>query len=139
VLRLFYDVARAFVVTRDLRPGELMESECKLPSTADDFKGFDKKVIYQTLADRMQTHLDGAVRPLESTLDADNRPGFHLLINRAETLIEVVREANEVVGTKPPERFVIGNRARPKMSPAEEEAMLKIDAALTGLISVRKR
>lgn len=138
-LRLFYDVARAFVVTRDLRPGELMESECKLPSTRDDFKGQEKKVIYEALADRMQTHLDSKVRPLESGLDADNKPGFYLLINRAEALIEVVREANEVVGTKPPERFVIGNRARPKMSPAEEEAMLRIDAALTGLISVRKR
>lgn len=138
-LRLFYDVARAFVVTRDLRPGEIMESDCALPSTKDDFKGKEKKAIYRTLADRMQTHLDQTVRPLEGGLSADNRPGFYLLINRAEILIEVIRDADAVVGTKPPERFVIGNRARPKMSPAEEEAMLRIDAALTGLISVRKR
>lgn len=138
-LKLFYDVARAFVVTRDLRPGEKMEAECRLPSTNDDFKGLEKRAIYRTLAARMRTHLDQTVRPLEAGLDADNKPGFYLLVSRAETLIDVITEADQVVGEKPPERFVIGNRARPKMSPAEEEAMLQIDAALTGLISVRKR
>lgn len=139
VLKLFYDVARAFVVTRDLRPGEKMEAPCALPSTNDDLKGLEKRAIYRTLVARMRTHLDETVRPLEGRLQADNKPGFYLLISRAETLIDVFAEADSVVGTKPPERFVIGNRARPKMSPAEEEAMLQIDAALTGLISVRKR
>ena len=138
-LKQFYDVARAFVVTRDLRPGEKMESPCSLPSTNDDLRGLEKKDIYVILADRMQTHLDAVVRPLEAGMAADNRAGFFLLISRAETLIDVIRAATHVVGQKPPERFVIGNRARPKMSPAEEEAMLRIDAALTGLISVRKR
>ena len=139
VLKLFYDVARAFVVTRDLRPGETMESPCSLPSTDDDLRGKEKKDIYVILADRMQTHLDTAVKALESTVDDENRPGYFLLVSRAEALVDVIRAADEVVGQKPPERFVIGNRARPKMSPAEEEAMLRIDAALTGLISVRKR
>lgn len=139
VLKLFYDVARAFVVTRDLRPGETMESPCSLPSTNDDLRGKEKKAIYRILADRMRSHLDTDVKALESTVEASNRPGYYLLVSRAETLVDVIRAADEVVGQKPPERFVIGNRARPKMSPAEEEAMLRIDAALTGLISVRKR
>lgn len=138
-LKLFYDVARAFVVTRDLRPGEKMEALCQLPSTGDNFKGREKREIYRILVARMRTHLDQSIRPLEEGLDADNKPGFYLLVSRAETLIDVFAEADRVVGTRPPERFVIGNRARPKMSPAEEEAMLQIDAALTGLISVRKR
>ncbi|MEZ4467588.1 MAG: hypothetical protein R3F43_24875 [bacterium] len=48
VMRLFYDVARAFVVTRDMRPGENLETDCKLPSTGDDFRGLPKSEIYGT-------------------------------------------------------------------------------------------
>ncbi|MEZ4467587.1 MAG: hypothetical protein R3F43_24870 [bacterium] len=73
------------------------------------------------------------------TLDATHAPGYQLLLVRAEALVEATRAALGVIGQRPPERFVIGNQARPKMTPAEEEAMLRIDAALTGVISVRKR
>jgi hypothetical protein len=138
-MKLFYDCARVFVVTRDLRPGEVLETDCSLASTGDAFRSRSKREIYATLAERMKTHLEGKLAEIGTSLPANERPGYHLLLSRIEVLLEAMRKADPVIGQKPPERFIIGNQGRPKMTPAEEEAMLKIDAALTGVISARKR
>ena len=138
-MRLFYDIARAFVVTRDMRPGELMEADCTLPSTGDTFRGQTKKAIYSAILERMVAHQGTTLAGLGAKLRPDERPGYHLLLVRVESLVDAVRRAEDLIGQKPPERFVVGNKGRPKMTPAEEHAMLMIDAALTGVISVRKR
>jgi len=126
-------------VTRDMRPGELMEADCTLPSTGDTFRGLTKKAIYSAILERMLAHQSTTLAGLGSQLRPDERPGYHLLLVRVESLVDAVRRAEDLIGQKPPERFVVGNKGRPKMTPAEEHAMLMIDAALTGVISVRKR
>jgi hypothetical protein len=70
---------------------------------------------------------------------AEEMPGYRLMRVRADALIEAVRAAEPYIGKKPPERVVVGNQGRPKMSAEEEAAMIEIDSALKRLISVRAR
>ncbi|MCA9540257.1 MAG: hypothetical protein KC620_15270 [Myxococcales bacterium] len=139
ILKLFYDVARVFLVTRDLRPGEHLEAEARLPSTGDEFTGLEKRPIYLKLRERMVAHMVGDVVAANADLSADERPGFALFLHRASALVGVLDNAENIIGTKPPERFVIGNQGRPKMHPLEEDLMLRFDAALKALISVRAK
>lgn len=139
LMRLFYDVARAFVVTRDLRPGELLENKCKLPSTGDDFHGQAKRIIYTRLRERMEAHLEGAVLEAHAQLTDDEVPGYRRFVHVARALVETFRTAEEVIGKKPPERVVVGNVGRPKMSPEEEHALLEMDAALKNLVRVKAK
>ncbi|MCB9538465.1 MAG: hypothetical protein H6704_19610 [Myxococcales bacterium] len=139
VMKLFYDVARAYVVTKDLRPGELLETACKLPSTNDSFLGQGKKPIYMTLRKRIDEHIAGPLAAVADDLEPSNRPGYALLMHRAHELAAVLAEGERVIGQKGPDRVVVGNQGRPKMSPEEATIMLRIDAALKGLISVRDR
>ncbi len=137
LMKLFYDVARAFVVTRDLRPGEMLETKCQLPSTGDNFLGQAKRAIYARLSQRMAEHLEGPVAEARSQMGGDEVGGYNAFVTRGRALVEILEGAEEVIGQKPPERVVIGNAARPKMSPAEEDVMLRMDAALKQLISLR--
>lgn len=137
IFRLFYDIARTFMVTKELRPGEQLETECRLQSTGDSFKGVDKRVIYKTIAQRIDEHLNGPL--FAAPVSPENQAGFRLLVHRTRELLDIIRKADEVIGLMPPERVVIGNVGRPKMHPDEEKAMLRIDAALRGLIAVRAR
>ncbi len=139
VMKLFYDVARAYVVTKDLRPGELLETACKLPTTNDSFLGQGKKPIYMTLRKRIDEHIAGPLAAIAADLEPSNRPGYALLMHRAHELAAVLAEGERVIGQKGPDRVVVGNQGRPKMSPEEADVMLRIDAALKGLISVRDR
>lgn len=139
LLKLFYDVARCYVVTKDIRPGELLESNCALPSTGDNFLGQAKKPIYARLVHHMREHIVQNVLNARADLPEAEHPGFDLFLKRSIEMYEVIDAAQEVVGKKPPERFVIGNSGRPKMSPLEEEAMLRIDAAIKALVSIKSK
>ncbi len=139
IMKLFYDVARVFIVTKDVRPGESVEAECRLPSTGDDFKGVDKKEIYTRLRGHMTDHLMGPVRDARAGVSDGNLPGYARFVDSAVTLVETLAGAEEVIGVVPPGRVVIGNAGRPKMSPAEEAIMLDFDAALKGVISCRAK
>ncbi len=139
LMKLFYDVARAFVVTRDLRPGELLETKVKLPSTGDEFLGQAKKAIYVKLRARMQEHLEGEVKAASGQLSPDERAGYDRFLAAATALAAAFEELEPVIGQKGPERVVIGNAGRPKMSPEEEEGMLRLDAAFKTLVAVKTK
>lgn len=139
IMKLFYDVARVFIVTKDVRPGESVEAECRLPSTDDDFKGVDKKDIYTRLRARMVEHLVGTVQAARDGVDEDNLPGYARFVDSAVALVRTLDGAEDIIGVVPPGRVVIGNAGRPKMSPAEEEMMLDFDTALKGVISCRAK
>ena len=139
LMKLFYDVARVHMVTRDLRPGELLEAACDLPSTGDSFLGLAKRAIYHRLQQRMREHIDSTVLGAAEKISPENQPGFRLFLHRAQELAQTYLEADEVVGSKPPERVVVGNVGRPKMSPDEEAVLIRIDEALKALISVRSK
>jgi len=139
IMKLFYDVARVFIVTKDVRPGESVEAECRLPSTGDDFTGIEKKEIYRRLRDRMTEHLVGPVHAAREGVSEENLPGYARFVDSAVTLVETLDGADGVIGVVPPGRVVIGNAGRPKMSPAEEGIMLDFDSALKGVISCRAK
>ena len=139
LMKAFYDVAKVFVYTRDLRPGELLESSCTLGAGGEDFLGTAKKGIYHRLLLVLELHFNGPVADARAQLRPDELPGYEALLVRADQLLSSMRTAEDIVGTKPPERFVVGNRGRPKMTAGEETAMLEIDAALKRLISVRAK
>ncbi|MCB9522326.1 MAG: hypothetical protein H6702_02975 [Myxococcales bacterium] len=139
LMKLFYDVARAFVVTKDMRPGEAQETKCALPSTGDSLQGQTKRSIYTLITQRMKAHLEGEVVAARAELEPDEIPGYELFLERASTLLAAFEAAVPVVGQKPPERFVIGNSGRAKISPDESQALLRIEACLKGLISIRAK
>jgi hypothetical protein len=139
VMKPFYDIAKVFVYTRDLRPGELLESSCTLGANGEDFLGQAKVAIYSRLSKAVRAHVEGPVEAARAQVTADEMPGYRLMRVRADALIEAMRAAEAFIGKKPPERVVVGNQGRPKMSAEEEAAMIEIDSALKRLISVRAR
>jgi hypothetical protein len=139
LMKLFYDVAKVFVYTRDLRPGELLESSCTLGQNGEDFLGTAKRAIYHRLANALEQHIDGPVRAARTEMSADEGPGYELMLERAKQLLEVMRRAEPLIGQKPPERFIVGNTGRPKMSPEEESLIVEIDTVLKRLISTRAK
>jgi hypothetical protein len=139
VMKPFYDIAKVFVYTRDLRPGELLESSCTLGANGEDFLGQAKVAIYSRLSKAVRAHVEGPVEGARQQVTADEMPGYRLMRVRADALIEAMRAAEAYIGKKPPERVVVGNQGRPKMSAEEEAAMIEIDSALKRLISVRAR
>jgi hypothetical protein len=139
LMKLFYDVAKVFVYTRDLRPGELLESSCTLGQNGEDFLGTAKRGIYHRLAGALERHIEGPVRAARAEMSGDELAGYELMLSRAHQLLEVMRRAEPVVGQKPPERFIVGNTGRPKMSPEEESLIVEIDTVLKRLISTRAK
>jgi len=139
LMSLFYDIARTFMVSRELRPTERLESECQLPSTGDDFKGSEKAEIFKILRQRMEEHLENKILGARVRLQLAEQPGFDLFLERVRNLVEVFKEIQGVLGKVPPTRVVVGNTGGPKMTPDEEEAMIRVDAALKSLISIRQR
>ncbi|MBU0550701.1 hypothetical protein KKF91_03260 [Myxococcota bacterium] len=137
LMRLFYDVARTFMVTRDMRPGEKLPNECRLPTTGDDFKGWEKRDIYLRLAERMQGHLEGALTAARPRLSEAQRQQLDAFSQRLNEVLDTFHEVIPLLGQRPPERVVVGNVGRPKMTPDEEEAMLRVDYALKGLFAVK--
>lgn len=133
----FYDVARVFLVTKDMRPGETLDTEARIPG--ENFKGWEKRAIYTTLRRYLVEHLNGKVKESRELVTAEERPGFEHFVGAAVYLVHVLDGAFETIGRRPPERFVVGNRGRPKLHPAEEELMLDIDHALKALISVKSK
>ena len=87
----------------------------------------------------MREHLEGRVVEAKGELRADELPGYNLFLERANTLLQAFDEGAPIMGKKPPERFVIGNSGRAKISPDESEALLRIEASLKGLISIRAK
>ena len=118
-------MARVFVVTKDMRRGEAQETKCELPSTGDQLQGQTKRSIYTLIARRMKEHLEGRVVEAKAELTPDEVPGYNLFLERATALREAFDDAAPIVGKKPPERFVIGNSGRAKISPDESEALLR--------------
>lgn len=139
LMKLFYDVAKVFVYTRDLRPGELLESSCTLGQNGEDFLGTAKRGIYHRLTAALEQHIEGPVRAARPEMSADEVPGYELMVFRAQQLLEVMRRAEPLIGQKPPERFIVGNTGRPKMSPEEESLIVEIDTVLKRLISTRAK
>jgi hypothetical protein len=139
LMKLFYDVAKVFVYTRDLRPGELLESSCTLGQGGEDFLGTAKRAIYFRLAGAIETHLHGTVTAARPQMSVEELPGYDLMHQRAEQLLACMRRAEPVIGSKPPDRFIVGNTGRPKMSPEEESLIVEIDALLKRLISTRAK
>lgn len=139
LMKLFYDVAKVFVYTRDLRPGELLESSCTLGQGGEDFLGTAKRAIYHRLAGAIESHLRGTVSAARAQMSADELPGYDLMFQRAEQLLACMRKAEPVIGSKPPDRFIVGNTGRPKMSPEEEALIVEVDALLKRLISTRAK
>jgi hypothetical protein len=139
LMKPFYDFARVFVVTRDLRPGELLETTCRMPGVDEDFLGTAKRAIFHQVGDVLTRHLDDTVRPARPRLRDDELPGYERMLERAVTLIDLLVEGREVIGRKPPERVVIGNQGRPKMTPEEEQLITKLDKSLKALISVKAK
>ena len=140
LMRVFYDFARVFVVTRDLRPGELLESSCKVPSLENrDLMGTAKRAVFAQIQAMVDKHVADVVDPIRSELTADELPGYENLRGRCYELMEALRVAEPYIGVKPPERVVIGNQGRPKMSSEEQGSMLRIDHAIKGVISVRAK
>lgn len=137
LMRVFYDVARTFMVTRDMRPGETLSNECKLPSTGDDFKGWTKKDIFIRLAERMQAHLEGPMTAAQSRLNAEQQEAMAIFCQQLDEVLDTFSEVIPCIGIKPPARVVVGNVGHPKMTPDEEEAMLRVDFGLKGLFAVK--
>jgi hypothetical protein len=137
LMKFYYALARVFVVTRDLRPGEVFEAEARLEGT--DFLGQAKSAIFGTLSLRMRDHIDNTVKPARDKMKPNEIPGYELMLERSEELAGCFEESLKDIGKKPPERFVVGNQNRPKLSPEEESSMLALDAAFKGLISVRAK
>ncbi len=133
----FYDVARVFLVTKDMRPGETLETEGRIPG--QNFKGWEKRPIYAAVRRYLVEHLNGKVKDARELVTDEERPGYQHFVAAATYLVHVLDSAHDTIGRAPPERFVIGNRGRPKMHPAEEELMLDMDHALKALISVKAR
>ena len=139
IMKPFYDFAKVFVFTRDLRPGELLESSCVFGASNEDFLGRAKVAIYKRLTQLMRAHVEGPLAQVSTQLTPDERPGYALLCARAATLLEAMERVEAYIGKKPPERVVVGNQGRPKMSPEEEAGIIEIDSALKRLISVRAK
>ena len=139
VMKPFYDFAKVFVFTRDLRPGELLESSCVFGASNEDFLGRAKVAIYKRLTQLMRAQIEGPLAQVSTQLTPDERPGYALLCARAATLLEAMERVEAHIGKKPPERVVVGNQGRPKMSPEEEAGIIEIDGALKRLISVRAK
>ena len=139
LMKPFYHVARAFVLTRDLRPGEVLEGSCVLPGTTEDFKGCEKQPIYQAMTTYIQRHLDGPLTEAKAQHRPDEMPAYTLLMRRGRSLLAALEAAVESIGQDVPERVVIGNANRPKMSPDENASMLEIDTQLKGVISLKAR
>ncbi len=139
LMKPFYDAARVFVVTRDLRPGELLETSCRMPGVVDDFLGTAKRAIYHRVTDVLQGHLERVVRPARAEMRPDELPGFERMLDRAEQFVGILDGARDLIGKKPPERVVIGNQGRPKMTPEEEQVVQRLDKALKALISVKAK
>ncbi|MEZ4434132.1 MAG: hypothetical protein R3F65_17140 [bacterium] len=133
----FYDVARVFLVTKDMRPGETLETEARIPG--ENFKGWEKRAIYMAMRRYLVEHLNTKVKSARELVTAEERPGYEHLVGAAVYLVHVLDGAFEIIGRLPPERFVIGNSGRSKMHPTEEALMLDIDHALKALISVKSK
>jgi hypothetical protein len=72
-------------------------------------------------------------------MSAEEMPGYELMLQRAEQLLACMRRAEPLIGSKPPDRFIVGNTGRPKMSPEEEALIVEVDALLKRLISTRAK
>jgi hypothetical protein len=110
-----------------------------MPGVADDFLGTAKRAIYHRVTDVLLGHLERAVRPARAEMRADELPGYERMLERAEELVGILDGARELIGKKPPERVVIGNQGRPKMTPEEEQVVQRLDKALKALISVKAK
>lgn len=133
----FYAVAKVFLVTRDMRPGETLEAEARIPGHT--FKGEEKRAIYTALHAYLVEHMNGRVKTARTLIADDEQAGFNHFCSAAAYLVAVLDGAHETIGRRPPERFVVGNRGRPKMHPAEEEMMLDLDQAIKALVAVKAR
>ncbi|MFN3202159.1 MAG: hypothetical protein ACE366_27395 [Bradymonadia bacterium] len=139
LMKPFYHVARAFVMTRDMRPGETLEGSCVLPGTERDFKGEEKRPIYDALSAYVLEHLDGALESARAEHSKEEMPAFEALVSRGQALHAALVAASTAIGASVPERVVIGNSNRPKMSPDENASMMEIDQRLKGVISLKAR
>lgn len=133
----FYAVAKVFLVTKDMRPGEVLEAEARIPGHS--FKGLDKRTIYVAMREFLVEHMNGKLKGAQNLVTDEERPGYNHLCAAAAYLLAVLDGAYDTIGLRPPERFVVGNRGRPKMHPAEEEMMLDFDQAIKALVAVKAR
>ncbi len=137
LFKSFYAVAKVFLVTKDMRPGEQLETEARIPG--HDFKGQEKRAIYVAMREFLVEHMNGKVKDAQHLVTDEERPGFNHFCSVAAYLVTVLDGAYDTIGLRPPERFVVGNRGRPKMHPAEEEMMLDLDQAIKALVAVKAR
>lgn len=133
----FYAVAKVFLVTKDMRPGETLDTEARLPGV--DFKGWEKRAIYIAMRNFLVEHMNSRVKEARELITDEERPGYHHFVTAAAYLIAVLDGSYDTIGQRPPERFVVGNRGRPKMHPAEEEMMLDLDQAIKALVAVKAK
>ena len=108
------------MVSRDLRPDETVPGTCPHPLTGEDMAGGSKAAVFVAIRDAVAAGMVNASGSLRLAV---------------EELFSVLLGCESVIGQKPPECLVIGNRGRAKMTSEEQQLMIRVETALRHVIS----
>ncbi len=125
-----YDVARLFLVIKDLRPLDRIKGECLLKSLKLDCQGMSKKEAFSEAILALKKHQE---LYLSNELSARSL-GADEVFQTLMSFIESIEQEQDVIGNLDEERFVVGNQNRPKMTPDEASLMIKLQTIVEQMI-----
>ena len=135
ILDPYYDAARLFLVAREMRPLDYVQGRCDVPSFNMEFEGQDKKKVFQAMSQCLSEHLMAIKNKVKTLKSSTIVTTLTPLLTAAEALQRSIDDSIDVIGRIGPERIVVGNQNRPKMTAEEVNAMAHIYTNFGGVIS----
>jgi hypothetical protein len=137
IYQYFYDLARLFMICKDMRPLELLQGTCFVPTLQQNLESMEKKkifeIIYQHLLNQIQPQLTNI---LSNHTQHDTLKDLH---QTSQYLLHYFEAGLDCIGLIGVDRIVIGNQNRPKMTAEEEKCMIDLHHLIKQAILIIKQ
>lgn len=137
IYQYFYDFARLFMICKDMRPLELLQGTCLVPTLQQNLESMEKKKIFELVYQHLLNHIQPQLTQLFSTYTQhDTLKNLH---QTSQHLLHYFEAGLGCIGSIGIDRIVIGNQNRPKMTAEEEKCMIDLHHLIKQVLSIIKQ